>query len=525
ARSFHKLQVCEERYRELVQNANSIILRLDTQGHITFFNEFAQRFFNLSEAEILGRHALDTLLAGENPLRDAFTHWIEGIVKNPEAFTNTQTEGYLKNGRHVWIAWTNRLIRDERGEFTEILCIGNDITSLKLVEQEKRKLELELQRAQKMEAIGTLAGGVAHDLNNILSGLVSYPDLLLMKIPADSPLVKPLSTIRKAGEKASAIVQDLLTLARRGVSVANVVQMNTVINNYLSSPEFDALSAHHPKVKVETRLDARLMHVLGSEVHLSKTIMNLVTNAAEAMPEGGRVLISTQNVYIDTPIIGYDHVVEGEYALVTVSDTGIGIAPDDLPRIFEPFYTKKVMGRSGTGLGMAVIWSTVKDHQGYIDVHSTEGVGTRIDIYLPVTRKTPAAEASPVALEKLRGHEHILVVDDMPEQREIAIELLSELGYRVDSVASGEDALEYLKDNEVDLLLLDMIMDPGIDGLETFRRILTVRPLQKAIIVSGFSENERVKEAMRLGAGAYLKKPYMLESLAKLIREELDNRP
>ncbi|MEN6474147.1 MAG: GAF domain-containing protein, partial [Syntrophaceae bacterium] len=336
AHSFQRLQASEERYRELVQNANSIILRLDTQGHITFFNEFAQRFFNISEAEILGLHAQDTLLAGQGHLRDAFIQWIQGIVKTPETFMNTQTEGYLKNGRHVWIAWTNRLIKDERGESTEILCIGNDITSLKLVEQEKRKLELELQRAQKMEAIGTLAGGVAHDLNNILSGLVSYPDLLLMKIPSDSPLVKPLSTIRKAGEKASAIVQDLLTLARRGVSVSNVVQMNTVVGAYLSSPEFEALNAHHPKVRVETRLDARLMHVLGSEVHLSKTIMNLVTNAAEAMPEGGRVLISTQNVYIDTPVVGYDHVVEGEYVMVTVSDSGIGIAPEDLPRIFEP---------------------------------------------------------------------------------------------------------------------------------------------------------------------------------------------
>jgi len=267
------------------------------------------------------------------------------------------------------------------------------------------------------------------------------------------------------------------------------------------------------------------MHVLGSEVHLSKTIMNLVTNAAEAMPEGGKVLISTQNVYIDTPVIGYDHVVEGEYVMVTVSDTGIGIAPDDMPRIFEPFYTKKVMGRSGTGLGMAVIWSTVKDHNGYIDVHSTEGVGTRIDIYLPVTRKAPVAEQSPLAIDKLKGSEHILVVDDMPEQREIAMELLSELGYQVDSVASGEEAIAYLKEHSVDLMLLDMIMEPGIDGLETYRRVLAVRPHQKAIIVSGFSENERVKEAMHLGAGAYLKKPYMLESLAKLIRDELDKKP
>ena len=210
--------------------------------------------------------------------------------------------------------------------------------------------------------------------------------------------------------------------------------------------------------------------------------------------------------------------------MVTVSDSGIGIATEDLPRIFEPFYTKKVMGRSGTGLGMAVIWSTVKDHQGYIDVHSTEGVGTRIDIYLPVTRKAPVVEESPIGLDKLKGSEHILVVDDMPEQREIAIELLTELGYRVESVANGEEAIEYLKRNDVDLILLDMIMEPGMDGLDTYRNILDHKPRQKAIIVSGFSENDRVKETMHLGAGAYLKKPYVLEALAKLIRDELDKK-
>jgi len=182
------------------------------------------------------------------------------------------------------------------------------------------------------------------------------------------------------------------------------------------------------------------------------------------------------------------------------------------------------MGRSGTGLGMAVIWSTVKDHHGYIDVHSVVGEGTRIDIYLPVTRKALTEDQSPPEWKSLRGSETILVVDDVPEQREIATELLREFGYTVECVASGEEAVEFLQQKDVNLLLLDMIMDPGIDGLETYRRILAFKPGQKAVLVSGFTETDKVKQALRLGAGAYVKKPYVLEKIGKAVRKELDRK-
>ncbi|MBE9593015.1 MAG: response regulator, partial [Proteobacteria bacterium] len=239
------------------------------------------------------------------------------------------------------------------------------------------------------------------------------------------------------------------------------------------------------------------------------TVMNLVYNAAESMPDGGKVFISLENKYIDRLISGYDAVDEGDYVVLTVSDAGIGIAPNDIARIFEPFYTKKVMGRSGTGLGMAVVWGTVKDHNGYIDIQSAVGKGTTFVLYFPVTRKESTKEKSLLTFEDYKGKgESILVVDDMAEQREIASEMLKKLGYSVTSVSSGEEAIDYIKDNSVDLLVLDMIMDPGIDGLETYKRILKLRPGQKAIIVSGFTETGRVREAQKLGAGAYVKKPY-----------------
>jgi len=251
--------------------------------------------------------------------------------------------------------------------------------------------------------------------------------------------------------------------------------------------------------------------------------MNLISNAAEAMPEGGKLTLSTENRYIDRPIRGYDDVKEGDYVILTIADTGTGISPDDIEKIFEPFYTKKKMGRSGTGLGMAVVWGTVKDHNGYIDIQSTEGKGTTFTLYFPVTREKLPEDESSLPIESYRGNgESILIVDDVEEQRNIASGMLRELGYSVVSVSSGEEAVEYLKTNNADLLLLDMIMDPGMDGLDTYKKIIELHPGQKAIIVSGFSETDRVKDLQRLGAGAYIRKPLLLEKIGIAVKEELE---
>ncbi|MCB2145931.1 MAG: response regulator [Deltaproteobacteria bacterium] len=389
---------------------------------------------------------------------------------------------------------------------------------------EKNRLLDQLQRAQKMEAIGMLAGGVAHDLNNVLSGLVSYPELILMDLPEESPLQKPIRTIQHSGERAANIVQDLLTLARRGVSVAEIVSLNQVVREYLQSPEYQTLRSHHPDFQLETELADDLLDISGSPVHLAKTVMNLISNAAEATMREGLIRIETGNRYIDTPIKGYDDIKEGDYVVLTVKDNGIGISHEDINRIFEPFYTKKVMGRSGTGLGMAVVWGTVKDHHGYIDVQSAPAQGTTVTIFLPATKELRMQASAPETVENLMGDgERILVVDDVKEQREIATGMLTRLGYDVASVSSGEAAVDYLREQPVDLLVLDMIMDPGIDGLETYRRIIQIHPGQRAVITSGFSESDRVQEARKLGAGDYVKKPYRLETIARAVRDVLKN--
>ncbi len=521
--SYQRLQESEKKYRDLVENANSIIMRRDVTGKITFFNEFAQNFFECKEKDVLGKNFEDTVFQNHKSTWIEFNRIVTSLKHNPEKQITNENEAVLKNGEKVWITWTYKPIFDNSGQLKEMLCIGNDITELKKAELEKKELEASLQRARKMEALGTLAGGVAHDLNNILSGIVSYPELLLMDIPPDSRLRKPIMTIQNAGERAAAIVQDLLTLARRGVVSRKIVNLNTIIMDYLKSPECENLTENHPNVNITYDFDKNLLNILGSPVHLTKTIMNLVNNAVEAIQNTGEVIITTANKYVDRTINGFDKVNEGDYVTFTISDNGIGISPQDLERIFEPFYTKKVMGKSGTGLGMAVVWGTIKDHNGYIDVKSEENVGTTFTLYFPATRQDISEEESQIPIHDLRGNgETILVVDDVKEQREIALEMLKKLNYNALSVPSGEKAVDYLKTHSVDLLILDMILEGGIDGLDTYKKILEFKPGQKAIIASGYSETVRVKEAQALGAGHYLKKPYLLQIIAKAIREEFD---
>jgi two-component system cell cycle sensor histidine kinase/response regulator CckA len=507
------LRRSEEKHRLILGANPDPIILYDMEGKVTYLNPAFTSVFGWTMEELFDRtmedFVPDEVRSESNALTDK--------VLAGERLSGFETHRSSKDGNLIPVSISGAAYHDRGGSPVGVIINLRDIT-------ETKKIEARLQRAHKMEAVGTLAGGVAHDLNNILSGIVSYPELLLMDIPEESPLKKPVLTIQKAGEKAAAIVQDLLTLTRRGVAVAEVVNLRNSVSDYLNSPEFEKLISYHPNVQVKNELDADLLNISGSPVHLSKTIMNLVSNAAEAMTHGGEIHISAKNRYVGKPIRGYDDVAEGDYVVLSISDTGVGISPQDRERIFEPFYTKKVMGRSGTGLGMAVVWGTVKDHKAYIDVDSAEGKGTTFSLYFPVTRKEATRDESIVPINDYMGKgESILVVDDVAEQREIASGMLRKLGYSVLSVSSGEEAVRYMNDNTADLVVLDMIMDPGIDGLETYKRIIELHPSQLAIIASGFSETEHARAAQQLGAGAYVKKPYLLEKIGLAVKHELSN--
>ena len=512
------------RYRTLIETSPDPIVMYSLSGKMLTANAQAAKVYGVSSVAELFREVKTVF--------DLLPE--EGKVSAADNFRRTLTEGqsqrneYLirvHDGRLIPVEINSSVVRTVTGEPQAFISVIRDITERRRVEAEKRSLEERLQRAEKMEAIGTLAGGVAHDLNNVLGIIVGYAEMLLMDAEKSSPIRPRVVHIMSAGQRAAAIVQDLLTLARRGVPGREVLNLNEIIADCQKIPEFEKLLSHHPSVKIKTELEPNLLNVSGSSVHLGKTLFNLVSNASEAMPKGGIVTIKTANQYLEKPIHGYDEIREGDYVVLSVSDTGEGILAADLEHIFEPFYTKKVMGRSGTGLGLTVVWGTVKDHNGYINVESEERKGSTFTLYFPATREDMPAEAAAISISEYMGKgESILIVDDVEGQRDLAAGMLRKLNYNVASVSSGEEAIAFLKEHKIDLILLDMIMDPGMDGLETYSGILKIHPKQKAIIVSGFSESDRVHATQALGAGAYVRKPYIIEKLGLAVKKELNRR-
>ncbi len=513
-RAARKLAESENKYRSLFESSIDA-LSLTQNGRLLDVNPAWLRLHGYTDkSEVIGRDVIEIIYRYDRRL----------LEERRRNWPQINDRGYpirdaRRDGSAVDVETHSNSIVLAGQE--AILTLVRDVRERKKAEEERKRLELKLRHSEKMEAIGTLAGLVVHDLNNILSGVVSYPELLLLDLPDDSQLKEPLRTIYHSGLKATAVVKDLLTLARRGVSAKAPLQLNRIISDCLKSPEFSQLKEFHPNVQIQLRLQPDLHPIVGSPVHLSKTVMNLVSNAAEAMPSGGVTTLSTENRLIQETGPGCHE--SQRHAVFRITDTGLGISQQDIGRIFEPFYTRKVMGRSGTGLGLAVVWGTVEDHNGEIDVQSREGEGTTFTLCFPASREAVAETPLATDVEQyMGGGESVLIVDDVFEQREIASRMLKRLGYRATSVSSGAEAVEYIRQNAADLVVLDMMLEGGFDGLDTYRELLAIRPGQKAIIASGFSKTTRVKEAQAQGAVTYVRKPYSIETLARAVRDELD---
>ncbi len=517
------LKSSESNLRSILHTVPDIIFRLDECGNIVFISPAICKYTKSPEALLgesifsyvaptdldLARFRMNERRTGERATFDLEIRLLltkeNNKSNNDHRFFSVSAEGLYHSD-----------LPKAQG-FIGTQGIVKDIT-------DRKKLELQLLQAQKMEVIGNLAAGVAHDLNNILAGLVSYPDLLLLEIPKNSPLHNKISIIQKSGKKAAAIVQDLLCLARRNIGVPSISNLNLIISEYLQSAEYLQLQAKHTNIVVDTDLEKNLMNIKGSAVHLSKVIMNLLHNGMEAMPAGGRILISTGNVHLDQAVDGYERIPTGEYVCISVTDNGIGIPQADLPKIFEPFFTRKAAKKSGTGLGMTIIWATVKDHHGYLDINSREGQGTRLTIYLPATAESGDLEKRQVVLEDYLGSGTILVVDDVSEQLHITANMLRKIGYTVHTAGSGEAAVAMVEKQNFDLVILDMIMPGGFDGLETYQKILELFPKQKAIISSGYSQSGRVVEMQGLGAGIFIQKPFTLEQIGMAVKTTLNSQ-
>jgi PAS domain S-box-containing protein len=500
-----KYRDSEQRFHDLINLLPEIICETDREGYLTYVNKIALKRFGLSGEEISSTSCFDLVVEDQQQrARKNFSIFLQGRELELQEFTARSADGR-----------TFPVLMRSAPIYDGLAVCG--VRSIIIDMSERASLEEKLRSAQRMETIGLMAGGVAHDLNNILSGIINYPEILLRKLPEDSDLCRPVRAIKNSGLRAAEVVNDLLTVARGAAAARVIADPNALIREYLDSPEFLQLRDRFPDIHWEVEPGEDTGNIHCSPIHVKKSIMNLLTNGAEAVPGRGTITLSTFRRPADSPDEEDQLLRKRNWVVIQVADTGPGIDPHDLEHIFEPFYTRKVMGKSGTGLGLTVVWNTLRDHDGEIRVHS-DADGTVFSLYFPATEQEANVQAASSEAASYRGNgEKILVIDDDPQQRDIAMQLLDSLGYRVSTAASGEEAVEYLRTRAVHLLLLDMLMPPGMNGLETYRCILAIHPRQKAVLASGFSESGEVREAMELGAASFIKKPYVMEQLGQVV--------
>jgi len=507
------LRASREQYRALVETMGEGLTTVDADVRVTFVNRRLCEILGREPDEVLGRDVREMLP------EESLVVLEEQLERRRAGLHDSYELVWIRpDGKEVTTLVSPRPLRNDDGTFAGSQAVVTDIT-------QRKQLEQRLARADRMESVGRLAGGVAHELNNVLVGVLTYPELVLNDLPPSSPMRAPLQRIRAAGEMAASVVEDLLILARQGGAPDELLNLNRAIASYLDSDDYHRLRSAHPGVGVSCVLEPGLLNIRGSSRHLHKAVAHLVANAMDSMADGGGLVISTSNCYVDRPIRGYETVEEGEYIMLQVSDTGPGLGPDAQQNVFDPFTATKVMDRRSSGLGMSVVWGAVADHRGYIDVDSAGDQGATFSLYFPTSRE-PLLEESDQNVDHIHGNgEMVMVVDDVGEQGRVACEVLTTLGYRAISVTSGEEAIEKLGQIPVDLVILDMVMAGGMDGLETFRKVHEAYPQQRAIIASGYAETDRVREAQALGAGPYVRKPYTLRSLGAAVRTELDRVP
>jgi len=501
----------EEKYRDLVEHANSIILRWYPDGSINFFNEFAEKTFGFSREEIVGNNIMGTIVPETETGGRDLGAMIRNIVLHPDNHLNNENENICKNGERLWISWANKAIFDSDRQLIEILSVGQDITK-------RRQLEQQVLQQQKLESLGRLAGGIAHDFNNMLTGIMASAELLHHRLANDERNLKFVVTILEAASRSAELTRELLAFSRKGQIMFMPVSLHDIIATVIALLERTV----DKSIRVETNLTAGNFVVTGDAALLQNALLNLSINACDAMPNGGTLSISSINILLDPSIIinlPFD-ISPGDFVELSIADTGTGMTKDVIEHIFEPFYTTKKHGK-GTGLGLASVYGTIKDHHGAISISSEPGVGTIFKVYLPVS-----CESVPVsAVEKtVSGSGGILLVDDEAILRSAGQALLEDLGYRVYLAEDGAQALEvYAQERDrINLVLLDMIM-PGMGGKETFLKLKELDADVRALFCSGFHREGTNDELVSLGAKGFLQKPYSRSALSKLVAEALES--
>ncbi len=495
------LRQSEHKYRTLVERASEGIVIIQ-DGLVKYANPSLAKILGYSVEELIDTSFLDYAHPDElAAVKEIYDDRMSGEA-SPTAYSSVLRH---RDGHRISVEVSAAVIQYEDRPA--------DLGSLRDVTEIERLWKLE-SRAKRLETAGQIAGQVAHDFNNLLGPLMAYPGIARDELPEDHPVLAYLDEIEKSARQIADINRQLLTLGRRGHYNQEPLSINEVVREVVRD-----IGDVPSTLVVEVLTYDNLFNVMAGRAQIHRALSNLVVNARDALQDIGQINLVTENMYVDNDSIRYGTVPRGEYVKITISDNGSGIPEEIAQKIFDPFFSTKTADKKrGSGLGLSVVDAVVKDHNGHLDMQSAVGQGTSFYIYLPITREALPDSAK---AEIVGGTETVLVVDDDEVQRTVLLRLLANLGYQAQAVKSGEEAVNRLQNQPYNLVVLDMVMPNGIDGAETFRRILRINPAQKALIVSGFAESDRVQTAQRIGAGAYIRKPLTRETIAQALRHEL----
>jgi two-component system cell cycle sensor histidine kinase/response regulator CckA len=504
-----ELALSERRYRTMFEESQDVIYMADINGNLIDINQAGVELFGYaSRPELLqvniSRDLYENSRDGEKFLAAIL---ISGYVKDFEVNLKTKT------GKPVMALITARVEYNENDRVVGYRGIMRDITERKLLEQR-------FLQAQKMESIGLLAGGIAHDFNNILGGILGYASWMKTNLKEGHHFFRPVDTIEKSAQRAAELTAQLLAFARGGKYDIKTASLNTVIVESLKiiSGTFDK------SIIIETHLDESLPTVEIDIGQIQQVLINLCVNARDAMPGGGRMTIQSSLIVLgEKDVLNQLDAHPGWFAVLMVSDTGVGMDENVKQRIFEPFFTTKEKGK-GTGLGLSMVYGVVKNHGGFVNVYSEVGEGSTFKIYLPLSGKPLVLEHG-INEEMAGGHESILIIDDEAVIREVAGDILGSYGYRVQLAPDGEAGIKIYEKQEPrsDLVILDMIM-PRQGGRETFLKLKKINPAIKVLFSTGYSQNEKVSEIISLGVSGFIQKPYQVNDLLSKVREILDGK-
>ncbi len=529
-----ELRNSEKNYRELVQSANSIIMRMNTEGEITFINEFAERFFGYKFDEIRGKNVVGTIVPESDSSGSNLGVMIKNILKNPDDFRFNENENMTRDGKRVWITWANKSIRGKDGRLVEILCVGNDVTERKQALEENERIQMQLIQSQKMEAIGTLTSGIAHDFNNMLGAIMGSISLLdiILKNETITERVKTDSYIQIAvdsSKRASDTIRKLLLLSRRQEIKLMPVDINISMGNVI-----DICRNSFPKsVSLNVLYGPGPMMVMADSALIEQIFLNFCVNASHAMTimrepgekEGGNLLIHISQVESLKPgfLNSEDGIEQERYIRIEFTDTGVGMDEVTQNRIFEPFFTLKKR-ESGTGLGLSMAYNLIQHLGGFIELESEINKGSCFRIYLPeLSQNINDIVASGSDKQLVKGNKTILVIDDEVFIQSVAQNILSFCGYNVLKASNGLEGISIYEKNidRIGAILLDVSM-PGMSGFEVFDELKKINSAVKVLFSSGYSEDERVSEAISRGASGFIQKPYTAVELSRSINEILN---